>query len=89
MARVTVPDGCRRLDMEDGTRYRAGAGGHVEVSSEHEAALRRGWYGQSGVISGQSFTLGTKTGRWCGACRRAWQAWSTTCPRCHGETVPE
>jgi hypothetical protein len=87
MPRVTVPDGCRKLEMEDGTRYRTGAGGHVEVSSDHAAALQRGWYGQSGVIRGQAYTLGTKAGRWCGACNRVWQAWSEHCPRCGAETV--
>lgn len=87
MPRVTVPDGCKKLEMEDGTKYKAGAGGHVDVTDDHASALRRGWYGQAGVITGQSYTLGTKTGRWCGACKRMWQSWSACCPRCERETV--
>ena len=87
MAKVSVPDGCQGLDMEDGTAYKARAG-QVEVTDDHARALRRGYYGQSGMITTQSTQLGTKAGRWCAPCKRTWQAWSLECPRCGKPTTP-
>jgi hypothetical protein len=91
MTRVQLPDGCTGLDMANGRKYTADKpGGQVEVSSRDSKFVDTSWYGTSGVMSGSaSFTIGTRTGRWCLACKRLWQSWSAVCPRCGEDTHPE
>jgi len=92
MTRVSVPPGCRGLDMQDGTRYTVPRDGQVHVADRHADAIRRGWYGQSGVmVLADTVQAGTKTTRWCGCTPggRAWQAWTTVCPRCGTPTTEE
>lgn len=94
MPRVNLPPGCYGIDFPDGTRYnppRRGAG-HVQVSDRHADAIRRGWYGQAGVmVADEQHAMGTKTGRWCVACTpaRIWNAWNALCPRCGTPTTEE
>jgi hypothetical protein len=89
MAKVTLPDGCKGLDMADGTKYNADGRGRVDMSPEHAKYLKTSWYGQSGVMTdSQSLSFGTKRSMLCTPCKRAWNAWSTTCPRC-GEPTTE
>lgn len=91
MADVTVqlPPGCKGLDCKDGTRYTATrAGGSVKVDERHARAINQGQYGQKDFISAkgqQSF--GTKRGQYCDPCRRLWNAWNKTCPKCGAETI--
>jgi len=83
VARVTLPSGCRGLDMADKTKYTADRqGSSIEVEPEHARAIKRGYYGDADIISGTRYSFGTKTGRRCGSCKPTWNAWSETCPRC-------
>jgi hypothetical protein len=85
-----MPDGCYGLDMGDGAKYDAKPGGVVDVEPAHARAIRRGWYGQSGVMrGGPQFSFGTKTGRRCRPCKRTWNSWSLFCPKCGKATQPE
>lgn len=83
MTQVRLPDGCSSLKLEDGTKYRAGRqGGTVDVEPEHARAIDR-HYGRLGIMrGGMTFSIGTKTGRFCGVCNRTWNAWNFHCPRC-------
>lgn len=88
MAKVTLPSGCNGLDMADGTKYNADATGRVEMSNKHAKYLKTSWYGQNGVMTDtQSLSFGTKKTKLCVRCKRAWNAWSETCPRCGEPTV--
>ncbi|HWB34547.1 MAG TPA: hypothetical protein VHA75_00830 [Rugosimonospora sp.] len=92
MRRVTVPPGCTGLDMADGTRYRADRNGQVQVADRHADAIRTGWYGSAGVMAAtNTTTLGTARTRWCSCVpgRKAWNAWTYTCPRCGAATTEE
>jgi len=92
MTTVSVPPGCTGLDMADGTRYNADRNGRVQVGDTHAAHIRRGWYGQSGLMTATDpTTLATKSTRWCDCTPggRAWQAWTFTCPRCGATTTKE
>ncbi|MGW7001426.1 hypothetical protein ACWGCW_01015 [Streptomyces sp. NPDC054933] len=86
MPRITLPDGCRGLDMADGTKYTAKPGDKVEVSEGHAAYIKKSFYGQSGIMRGEQFTFGTKRGQYCRPCKRTWNAWNTECPRCGAPT---
>lgn len=89
--RVNLPPGCEGLNMQDGTRYTGKAGGTVTVADRHASAVTRlSTGGDAGLVDGRfKGFLGTKRGRWCGPCRRTWNAWSVTCPRCEGPTTPD
>lgn len=91
-ANVTVPPGCTGLDMQDGTRYNATRDGRIQVEPRHADAIKRGWYGQSGVmVAAEQSQLATKGTRWC-VCApggRAWNVWTETCPRCGTSTTEE
>jgi hypothetical protein len=89
-ARVTLPPGCYGLDMADGTRYNANRDGRVLVADQHAAAIRSGYYGQTGVmVASEEHRLGTRHTRECTTCRptRRWNAWNTRCPRCGAPTT--
>jgi hypothetical protein len=83
---MAVIDG---LDMADGTKYTAKPGDYVNVSEGHARAIRKSWYGRSGVMNGQRLSFGTRRGRWCAACRRLWNAWNIECPKCGAATTEE
>ncbi|MFE3933172.1 hypothetical protein ACFXPJ_05070 [Streptomyces goshikiensis] len=87
-ARVHLPTGCSGLDFRDGSRYTSDQpGGTVVVADQHAAAINAGPGRVDGLVSARGWmSLGTKRGRWCAACRRLWNAWSTTCPRCSADT---
>jgi Zn finger protein HypA/HybF involved in hydrogenase expression len=90
--RVTAPPGCRGIDLQDGTRYNVDRNGVMRVQDHHAAAIRVGWYGQSGVMAGtERHVIGTRTGRWCRTCSpsRLWNKWNKHCPRCGADTVEE
>lgn len=79
--------------MANGRQYTADQpGGTVEVSGRDARFIGTSFYGpgQSGIMrGGPQFTIATRAGRWCTPCKRIWQAWSKSCPRCGGETTPE
>lgn len=87
--KVQLPPGCKGFDCKDGTKYTAKrAGGTVDVDDRHAKAINTGQYGQQHFISAkgqQSF--GTKRGQYCEPCRRLWNAWNKTCPKCGIDTV--
>lgn len=89
MALVTLPPGCTGLDGADGSKTPSvRPGSTIEVSSRNAKFLKNSWYGQNGVITSTGFTLGTKGTRRCEPCRRNWQSWSISCPRCGRDTIP-
>lgn len=91
MTTVQLPDGCTGLDFADGTKYDAPRqGGTVDLDSGHARYVGTSWYGQNGVMTGATnFSFGTRTGRRCTECRRTWNAWSHTCPKCGQDTTPQ
>lgn len=92
MTRVQLPDGCTGLDMPDGTRYNATAGGTVEVDTRHADTIAGSWYQQAGIMTGhQRLAVGTRRARICTTCRpsRRWNAWTQVCPRCGAPTETE
>lgn len=91
MTRVVLPPGCTGLDMQDGTKYTAGRDGMVHVDDRHATAIRNGWYGQTGVmVAAEPAVIATRRTQWCSCTPggRAWNAWTTHCPRC-GEPTSE
>jgi hypothetical protein len=92
--KVQLPPGCGGVTVDDGTRYNASkSGGVVEVSDKHGREISRNNQ-YNGNIAGilnpnPGLVVGTKRGQRCVNCRRVWQAWSVTCPRCGLETVSD
>lgn len=87
MPKVTLPDGCMGLEFSNGSKV-DGRAGVAEVSERQARDIDKSWYRRSGVMrGGQQFSLGTKTGRQCGPCRRNWNSWSAVCPRCGRATT--
>ncbi len=89
--RVNLREGCSGFTMTDGTNYTGRPGGHVDVEDHHAPFIRRQAGGDAGLVGYGSFRtfLGTRDGRWCLDCRRLWQAWSASCPKCGADTVGE
>lgn len=92
MPRVNLPPGCMGFKAQDGTRYVARPGTHVEVDERHMSALKSQDYAQAGLVTSQALEFISdpkKQGRWCVHCNRLWHAWSKVCSKCGEETVPE
>jgi len=88
--RVQLPPGCSGIDAQDGTRYTGKKGGFVEVSERHAAAIRDSQHQSIGMLNArEAHFIGTKRGRRCVPCRRTWNVWSVTCPRCGKDTEEE
>src|SRR5579875_21758 len=85
---VNLPPGCGGFTCADGTRYDTRPGTALTLEDRHARDLAKSQYAQAGFITAESFTLGTKKGRWCRPCRRLWQAWSQVCPKCGQPTAP-
>ena len=90
MPYVNLPPGCRSLSFADGGKpvRAAREGGRVEVSESRARAINAmTGNGTAGLINASPGTfIGTKKGRWCAACKRLWNVWSTECPKCGGAT---
>jgi hypothetical protein len=91
---VNLPDGCRSLQMQDGTRYVASrAGGKVTVADSHAAAIDRiPGNGTAGLVHASFREYGAGgNGRWCRNCQpaRLWNPWNELCPKCGEATQPE
>lgn len=83
MTRVQLPPGCYGIEGANGKKYSAKPGGTLDVPQHVADRISKSTAGASGVLrGGELLSLGTKRGRLCRDCRRMWQAWSTTCPRC-------
>lgn len=90
MTRVQLPPGCYGIEGANGQKYSAKPGGTIDVPQNVADRIKHSSAGASGVLrGGELLALGTKRGRWCDACSRWWQAWSTQCPRCGGDTEAE
>lgn len=90
MPKIQLPDGCRGLDMADGTKYTAKPGDKVEVSDAHAKYIGTSFYGQSGIMAkGERMSFGTKRTMVCTPCKRRWNAWNDTCPKCGQPTIEE
>ncbi len=87
--RVTLPPGCAGFTTADGRTLKAKAGTSIVLDDRDAAVLKRSEHASIGLVTSQSFRLGTRDGRWCEECRRLWQGWSLQCPKCDALTVPE
>ena len=87
--RITLPPGCAGFTTADGRTLKAKPGGTITLEDNDAKRLMRSQHASIGLISKQSFRLGTRDGRWCTGCRRLWQGWSLECPRCGASTMPE
>jgi hypothetical protein len=88
--KVQLPPGCKGFDCKDGTRYTASRpGGSVTVSDRHADALKKSQFAGDGHLVGNigRESFGTKRTMRCESCRRLWNAWNDTCPRCGEVTV--
>lgn len=92
MARVTLPSsgsgtGCYGLEFADGSKTpKARPGSSIEIDDAKYRAIKHGQAGKNGLITSTRYSFGTKTGRHCGPCRRTWNSWNSSCPRCGGTT---
>jgi len=83
VTRVQLPPGCYGVEGVNGQKYSARPGGTLDVPQHVADRISKSTAGATGVLrGGELLSLGTKRGRLCRDCRRMWQAWSTTCPRC-------
>lgn len=93
MTRVNLPPGCMGFKADDGTRYTARPGTHVDVDERHLPALRNQQYASAGLVDAgpekQFVKDDRQRGRWCTTCVRLWHAWAATCSRCGNETISE
>jgi hypothetical protein len=99
MPRIQLPSGC--AGFADGNRKfmaENGPGSFVNIDDTDPAGRRAlkqlagQDYAQAGLVDAgpeKFFTARKDDGRWCRPCRRVWQRWSVTCPKCGGDTVPE
>lgn len=95
MPRVHLPPGCG--GFADGDRkYLAerGPGSFVNLDdgSPQLKKLAGQDYASAGLVDAgpeKFFTVRKDDGRWCKPCRRVWNRWSATCPKCGRDTVSE
>jgi hypothetical protein len=81
-------DGDRKILAERGP----GSFVTIEDGDPQLKKLRNQDYAQAGLVDAgpeKFFSLRKDDGRWCKPCRRVWQRWSLTCPKCGGDTLPE
>jgi hypothetical protein len=94
MVKVNLPPGCVGFKADDGTRYMAKPGTHVDVAEHHMAALKNQDYASAGLVDAGAEKIvvhGGPEGRWCPECpcNTIYHSWTKSCPRCGAETVPE
>jgi hypothetical protein len=95
MPRVFLPPGCG--GFADGDRkYLAerGPGSYVNIEdgSPQLKKLQAQDYASAGLVDAgpeKFFSTRKDDGRWCKPCKRVWQRWSLTCPKCGRDTIPE
>jgi hypothetical protein len=91
MTRVNLPPGCYGIEVAGYKSRRVKPGSHLDIDNPRVARLiGKSSNTELGIISNKELVgIGTKAGRWCKPCKRLWQAWSETCPKCGLETEPE
>lgn len=94
MTRVNLPPGCMGFKADDGTRYVAKPGTHVDVAEHHMAALKGNSYAQGGLVDAgpeKHFVRNGPEGKWCPSCasNTIHHSWTKNCPSCGAETVAE
>jgi predicted RNA-binding Zn-ribbon protein involved in translation (DUF1610 family) len=94
MPRVYLPPGCLGFRASDGKRIlaRNGPGSFANVDDQYMPALRNQEYAAAGLVDANAekfFTVKGPDGRWCASCAFLAHAWSLSCPKCGGDTVPE
>lgn len=90
MPKVTLPEGCTGLDFDNGSSVSGPQGSAVEVTDAQAREIDGSWYKRSNVMnSSQRLSIGTKGGKYCTPCRRLWNAWNETCPKCGEPTENE
>lgn len=91
MTKVLLPPGCMGFKADDGTRYVAKPGTHVDVDERHIPALQAQQYAVAGLVDAgpekQFIRDPKKQGRWCMTCNKLWHQWKREC--CGTETVLE
>jgi len=88
MPKVNLPEGCYGLSFEDGSKVDGKSGQPVEVTDAQASAIGKSWNNRSGVLNTNArLSFGTKKGKLCSPCKRMWNAWSDTCPRCGEDTT--
>jgi hypothetical protein len=85
----TLPPGCKGFTTAEGTTLRSNGNGTITLEDHHANRLLHSAHASIGLISQQVHSLGTKTGKWCRACRFLAQGWAEVCPKCAGPVVPE
>lgn len=98
MPRILLPPSCGGFADGD-KKYLAerGPGSFVNIDDTDPAGrralqhLRSQDYVSAGLVAGEEkfFAVTRDDGRWCQPCKRLWQRWSRTCPKCGEDTVPE
>lgn len=86
--RVQLPAGCGGFRCADGSVYSAKPGTSVVLEDHHARSLSKSQHQSIGLVTAnEGFSFGTKKSRYCGPCRREWNAWSDLCPKCGLETA--
>ena len=101
MPRVQLPPGCAGLaDGNYKLMAERGAGSFVNIDDTDPAGqralkkLKAQDYASAGLVDAgpeKFFVRRGPEGRWCPTCpsNTLWQPWTSACPKCGGETVPE
>lgn len=85
--RVKLPPGCTGFrKASDNSVIDGKSGGTVTLEGPDEKSLLKSQHRAIGLVTPETWTIGTKKGRYCVPCSRMWQAWSEVCPRCGCET---
>lgn len=87
---MQLPNGCYGIQMPGGEEINSKPGGRIDVPDEYVPYVNASTAGRTGTLSTRrGYSLGTRRGRWCAACRFLAQAWSDRCPKCDGPTQPQ
>jgi hypothetical protein len=84
LTRITVPDNCFGINMEDGTSYSA-RNGHVEVDDRHLKYIGNHVLDVTAKITG-GFAK-TDYDLCCTDCQKSAWKWQKKCSKCGGEII--
>jgi hypothetical protein len=89
--RVQMPPGCVGFrDRNTGRSIDANRQGFVDLDDSDAKRLKKSFHSGVGLVSTEeTFSIGTKKGRWCRSCNRVWNAWNKICSKCGADTIPE
>lgn len=81
--RTKVPPGCVGFRTRDGRTIDKNADGSVTLEGRDEQLFKKSVHKGVGLVSTEeTWTLGTKKGRYCKPCIRLWNVWNDVCPKC-------